>query len=578
MAAHDGMDGGVLVEKAGGAYDGMNEGERRSGQCHWGRGHQVQGQGDLHITWRSGGVTTWQTVGWNDKVGESSSLLNQEGTFPYYSCILLIAGMQRWGKLETPDKTSRPAASSRMIPTPHGETRMDISETVGFFSPPRCAAPRGSACSVAETLASGGLATRHGCRRSAPRGRSIKQALDVRPCCDYVMKCFLSAPSALSGSPLQLAPRSAINNPPPPLRHTILFNPVVRGCRIPRRSARDPIGNAARVASLHRPIQNTRDGFPTFAQVVEVTSTVHVLSASVMKWPNHFSATMARWVPFLDWPEPDFLVRKIRQPLTLAIATLRSSIHTSLQRYRHLRPPLLRVSPACKPWWRSGQGVSLTPRVATGFSHVGIVSGYATWLVFSGMSRFPHPCIPALLYTHIASPSSALNMLLLSAARTSPLKMQDLRAICISLDKVDIVFYHKTMKRFRTMGKHEGQCEYMVAMMRGVWRAYQAALSAAAFPRIKSTWPPRFVCSRSRHRDTGENNTRDQSPVAPTRKALNMRAMLPLLRFPLRMRSATPLEVFPCEQLDEDFESFIPRAPAKCKQAIGSRRRTTNLL
>ncbi|KAJ8895175.1 hypothetical protein PR048_000500 [Dryococelus australis] len=47
--------------------------------------------------------------------------------------------------------------------------------------------------------------------------------------------------------------------------------------------------------------------------------------------------------------------------------------------------------------------------IAPGFSHVRIVQDDAVgrW-VFSGMSRFAHPCIPALLHTHFASPSSAL--------------------------------------------------------------------------------------------------------------------------------------------------------------------------
>ncbi|KAJ8871850.1 hypothetical protein PR048_028190 [Dryococelus australis] len=48
---------------------------------------------------------------------------------------------------------------------------------------------------------------------------------------------------------------------------------------------------------------------------------------------------------------------------------------------------------------------TVTPR----FSHVGIVSDDAAgWLVFSGISHFPRPCIPALLHTHLTSPSSAL--------------------------------------------------------------------------------------------------------------------------------------------------------------------------
>ncbi|KAJ8896832.1 hypothetical protein PR048_002178 [Dryococelus australis] len=47
----------------------------------------------------------------------------------------------------------------------------------------------------------------------------------------------------------------------------------------------------------------------------------------------------------------------------------------------------------------------LTP----GFLHVGIVpDDAAVRRVFSGNSHFPHRCIPVLLHTHLASPSSAL--------------------------------------------------------------------------------------------------------------------------------------------------------------------------
>ncbi|KAJ8892558.1 hypothetical protein PR048_005139 [Dryococelus australis] len=56
------------------------------------------------------------------------------------------------------------------------------------------------------------------------------------------------------------------------------------------------------------------------------------------------------------------------------------------------------------------------------FSHVGIVPDNAAgqW-VFSGISHFSHPCIPALIRTHLASPSSALKPSILRAAQISPL-------------------------------------------------------------------------------------------------------------------------------------------------------------
>ncbi|KAJ8869750.1 hypothetical protein PR048_028758 [Dryococelus australis] len=45
--------------------------------------------------------------------------------------------------------------------------------------------------------------------------------------------------------------------------------------------------------------------------------------------------------------------------------------------------------------------------------------------------------------------------------------------------------------------------------------------------------------------DTGDKNTRDQRPVAPTRKALNLRAVLPLPLFPAQMRSVTRTDIKP---------------------------------
>ncbi|KAJ8871766.1 hypothetical protein PR048_028106 [Dryococelus australis] len=58
----------------------------------------------------------------------------------------------------------------------------------------------------------------------------------------------------------------------------------------------------------------------------------------------------------------------------------------------------------------------------SGFSHVGIVPDDAVGRrVFSGISRFLRPFIQALQYTHLASPSLALETSLLRAARVSSL-------------------------------------------------------------------------------------------------------------------------------------------------------------
>ncbi|KAJ8889357.1 hypothetical protein PR048_008856 [Dryococelus australis] len=70
-----------------------------------------------------------------------------------------------------------------------------------------------------------------------------------------------------------------------------------------------------------------------------------------------------------------------------------------------------------------GETSSIPSSVAPGFSHVGIVSDDASgrWVFFLGMSRFLRPYIPALLPTHLVSPSSALKTAMLRAAQISPL-------------------------------------------------------------------------------------------------------------------------------------------------------------
>ncbi|KAJ8881987.1 hypothetical protein PR048_018475 [Dryococelus australis] len=64
----------------------------------------------------------------------------------------------------------------------------------------------------------------------------------------------------------------------------------------------------------------------------------------------------------------------------------------------------------------------LTGGRGAGFSPVAIVPDDAAGgRIFSGISRFRRPCIPELLYTHPASPTSALTTSMLRAAQISPL-------------------------------------------------------------------------------------------------------------------------------------------------------------
>ncbi|KAJ8866214.1 hypothetical protein PR048_032057 [Dryococelus australis] len=69
-----------------------------------------------------------------------------------------------------------------------------------------------------------------------------------------------------------------------------------------------------------------------------------------------------------------------------------------------------------------GELGSIPDVIAPGCLQVGIVpDDAAVRRVFPGVSRFPHPCIPALLHTHLASPSSALETSMLTAAHISEL-------------------------------------------------------------------------------------------------------------------------------------------------------------
>ncbi|KAJ8869375.1 hypothetical protein PR048_030951 [Dryococelus australis] len=74
-------------------------------------------------------------------------------------------------------------------------------------------------------------------------------------------------------------------------------------------------------------------------------------------------------------------------------------------------------SPPTKANW--GQ---FPARLSRRFLHVGIVPDDASGRrVFSGISRFPCPFIPALLHTHLASPTSALRASMVRAAQISSL-------------------------------------------------------------------------------------------------------------------------------------------------------------
>ncbi|KAJ8871792.1 hypothetical protein PR048_028132 [Dryococelus australis] len=102
------------------------------------------------------------------------------------------------------------------------------------------------------------------------------------------------------------------------------------------------------------------------------------------------------------------------------IARMKFDIHSLYTTTKHLRR------------WGRREPDSIPGVVAPGFSHVGIVPGDATGLqVFSGTSRFSCPSIPALFYTRLISPASALDT---SMLRPSQISLPSYPEILISLE------------------------------------------------------------------------------------------------------------------------------------------------
>ncbi|KAJ8867856.1 hypothetical protein PR048_031661 [Dryococelus australis] len=99
------------------------------------------------------------------------------------------------------------------------------------------------------------------------------------------------------------------------------------------------------------------------------------------------------------------------------------------------------MEPVCR-----GRGAANRVRfpagVAPEHSQVGIVrDDAANWRVFSGISRISHLCIPALLRTHLASPSLALKTSLLRVTRISSHALTNPNAKLV-VDEKDCKLFH----------------------------------------------------------------------------------------------------------------------------------------
>ncbi|KAJ8870352.1 hypothetical protein PR048_029373 [Dryococelus australis] len=121
---------------------------------------------------------------------------------------------------------------------------------------------------------------------------------------------------------------------------------------------------------------------------------------------------------------PYYTWRKIADVcLSTLEAAMQSNVRRRTNRLRHGRSAHLYVKTVgLLASHKGGRPSSIPGRFTPKFSQVGIVpDDAADRQVSSGISHFPRPCVPALLHTHLSSPSSALKTSVLRAAQISSL-------------------------------------------------------------------------------------------------------------------------------------------------------------
>ncbi|KAJ8872305.1 hypothetical protein PR048_025909 [Dryococelus australis] len=102
----------------------------------------------------------------------------------------------------------------------------------------------------------------------------------------------------------------------------------------------------------------------------------------------------------------------------LTVRPPRTSIHVATRKFHGFSRQQARMQ---TPLLHQGEPGSIPGKLTPRFVHVVIVLDDAAGrLVFSGISYFQGPCIPALLHKHLASPSSAFKTSLPRVAQTSP--------------------------------------------------------------------------------------------------------------------------------------------------------------
>ncbi|KAJ8867568.1 hypothetical protein PR048_031370 [Dryococelus australis] len=125
--------------------------------------------------------------------------------------------------------------------------------------------------------------------------------------------------------------------------------------------------------------------------------------------------------------------------------------------------------------------------------------------MFSGVSRFPRPCIPPLLQSHLTPPSSALKISILRAAQISPLHAQTLRDVMLACtfyryEHAILAGIFKCISSFRTLSRTHIRRSHLAGTGYS-WSCFHAAWRAGVLPPARLT--RRYSSARQRETTKG---------------------------------------------------------------------------
>ncbi|KAJ8881993.1 hypothetical protein PR048_018481 [Dryococelus australis] len=238
---------------------------------------------------------------------------------------------------------------------------------------------------------------------------------------------------------------------------------------------------------------------------------------------------------FLKYRDNDMVQQYRRRTvvyvLHIEILAMPSVLNWQYEKAQLRRPTLQLKTRLGLRWGRGGLMVRL---LAPYQGDPGLIPGGSApgFIAFGNrISRFPHRCIPALLHTRLASPSSALKTSTLRAAQISSLTHSD----CVNVTSLDIGIESEHVPA------HGGVLRKMDdSTCSGVFRARHQEISFALVGGQRANRSATAALIKKRRwSGRGDRDMRINSLIASTRKALNWRAVLPSVTRLYRLSAET---------------------------------------